>query len=128
MANVINEHLPTIWEMSHNKVEISQTEAEREMRERYETCMLECAYHYGYCYIAALEKGKLVSNELPDYITIKDREFKKNLENAYIKNFNGFKIPFVQYTATDGNIKDTQTFIWMKRSQIRPTRVLTIKH
>lgn len=119
MKNVTNEYIPTIWEIDHNKVEISQTE----MRERYESSMLEYAYHFGYCYIAALEKGKLVSNELPDYIMVKDREFKKNLENAYIKN----KIPFVQYTATDGNIEGAQTFIWLKRSQIRSTTPIGIQ-
>jgi hypothetical protein len=131
MKNVINEHLPAIGEMTHNRVEVSKTEAERAMREQNETIMLEGAYRYGQCYLASREKGKHpidVFNELPDYIMVKDREFEKNLDYAYIRDYNGIKIPFAVYTAVDGNIKEAPTFIWLKKSQIRPTRILTMKY
>ena len=131
MKNVINEHLPAIGEMTHNRVEVSKTEAERAMREQNETIMLEGAYRYGQCYLASREKGKHpidVFNELPDYIMVKDREFKKDLDHVYIRDFGDIKIPFAMYTAVDGNIKEAPTFIWLKKSQVRSTRVLTMKY
>lgn len=124
-------HLPAIGEMAHNRVEVSKTEAERAMREQNETIMLEGAYRYGQCYLASREKGKHpidVFNELPDYIMVKDREFKKDLDHVYIRDFGDIKIPFAMYAAIDGNIKESPAFIWLKKSQIRPTRVLTMKY
>lgn len=131
MKNVINEHLPAIGEMAHNRVEVSKTEAERAMREQNETIMLEGAYRYGQCYLASREKGKHpidVFNELPDYIMIKDREFKKDLNYVHVRDYGDIKIPFAMYTAVDGNIKEAPTFIWLKKSQIRSTRILTMKY
>lgn len=131
MKNVIYENLPSIWEMTSHKVEVSQVECERVTREQHETIMLEGAYVYGQCYLVSREKGKRtidVFRELPDYIMVKDREFKKNLDHAYIKDFGDIKMPFAMYTAVDGNTKEAPAFIWLKKSQVRPTRILTMKY
>lgn len=131
MENVINEYFPAIGEMASRAVEVSQVEWRITVREQHETVMLEGAYRYGQCHIALREDNRRpidVFNELPDYIMIKGREFKKNLDRAYIRYFGKVKIPFALYTAVDGNIKEAPAFIWLKKSQVRATRVLTIKY
>lgn len=131
MKKIINENLPAIWEMTSRKVEVSQAECERVMREQHEVLMLEGAYRYGKCYLASREKGKRtidVFNALPDYIMVKDREFKKDLNYVYVRDYGDIKIPFAVYTAVDGDIKEAPAFIWLKKSQIRPTRMLTMKY
>lgn len=131
MKNIINEHLPVIGEMTHNRPVCSPVESRREPREQIEHAMLDLAHDYGYCHIALIRKGVKstdVFNELPDYILVKNREFKKDLDHAYIRDFGNIKIPFAMYIAVDGNIKEAPAFIWLKKSQVRPTRVLTMKY
>jgi hypothetical protein len=131
MKNVINEHLPSIWEMTHNRSVCSPVVSRRESLKSTEHIMLDMAHDYGYCHIALIRKGVEYINvfsELPDYILVKSREFKKDLERIIVKDINGLQVPFAVYTAVDGNIKEGSSFIWLKRSQIRPTRVLTIKY
>lgn len=131
MKNVINENLPVIWERSHNRFVYSQFVSRRESLKPTEHIMLDMAHDYGYCHIALIRKGVEYINvfsELPDYILVKSREFKKDLERIIVKDINGLQVPFAVYTAVDGNIKEGSSFIWLKRSQVRPTRVLTIKY
>jgi hypothetical protein len=131
MKNVINEHLPAIWEMPHNRSVYSLFVSRRESLKSTEHIMLDMAHDYGYCHIALIRKGVEYINvfsELPDYILVKSREFKKDLERIIVKDINGLQVPFAVYTAVDGNIKEGSSFIWLKRSQVRPTRVLTIKY
>lgn len=131
MKKVINENLPSIWEMTHNRSVCSPVVSRREPREQIEHAMLDMAYDYGCCHITLIKKGVKyidVFNELPDYILIKNREFKKDLERVVIKDINGFQVPFAIYTAADNRIGNAPFFIWLKRSQVRPTRVLTMKY
>lgn len=131
MENIIYENLLAIWEMPHNRSVYSQVVSRRESLKPIEHVMLDMAYHYGYCHIPLLRKGVKctdVFNELPDYILVKNREFKKNLEEVYVKYIHGIEVPHAVYTAVDGNIKEAPDFIWLKKSQVRPTRILTMKY
>ena len=131
MKNVINEHLPAIWEMPHNRSVYSHFISEKESLRPIEHIMLDMAYDFGHCHVFLPGKGEKwidFLNELPDYILIKGREFKKNLEEIYVKCIRGRDVPCAIYTAADGNIKEAPDFIWLKKSQIRPTRILTMKY
>lgn len=131
MKNVINEHLPSIWEMTRNRSVCSPVVSRREPRVQMEHVMLDMAHDYGYCHIALIRRGAKpvdVFNELPDYIMIKNREFKKDLELVVVKDINGLQVPFAAYTAVDDRVGNAPVFIWLKRSQVRPTRVLTMKY
>lgn len=130
MKNVINEHLPAIGEMSSRS--LTQVAMDDEMRKQRDSLRLEAAYEFGICHIPIkYERGKSfidVFNELPEYILIKDREFKKDLERTLIKDFGTCTIPFAVYKAVDGNIMECGPFVWLKCSQVSPTRILTMKY
>ena len=131
MKNVINEHLSAIGEITHNRSVYSQVVSRRESREQIEHEMLDMAHDYGYCHITLIRKSVKYTcafNELPDYIMVKNREFKKDLNQVVVKDINGLQIPFAVYTAVDNRIRKGPSFIWLKKSQVRPTRVLTIKY